>query len=121
MLFAVDVKSNEGEAVLTLRGELGPAQPRFMAALADLGDDLPRVVLDLSELTFIDCANIGIIERVRMLAGLRGTAVVLRSPNADIHRILELTGLSLKVCDDGARPIVVAKPSDVYERPVAAR
>jgi anti-anti-sigma factor len=116
MLFAVDVASLEGETVLTLRGELDLfTQPRFIAALAGLDDGEKRVVLDLSELTFIDCANIAIIHRVRMLAGLRGTEVVLKSPGADVLRIMEMTGLAPNVGDDEARPIVVAQPSRAHD------
>ena len=115
MLFAVEVTSIEGETVLTLRGELDlSTQPRFMAALAGLDDRLTRVVLDLSELTFIDSANIRTIHRVQMLAGLRGTAFVLRSPNPDILRIMELMSLSPRVGDAEGRPIAIAQPSPAY-------
>jgi anti-anti-sigma factor len=116
MLFTVDVASTEGETVLTLRGELDLfTQPRFMAALAGLDDGGPRVVLDLSELTFIDCANIAIIHRVRMLAGLRGTEFVLRSPGADVLRIMEMTGLAPNVRDGEVHPIVVAPPARAHD------
>ena len=119
MLFAVDVASIEGETILTLRGELDLyAQPRFMAALAGIDDGATRVVLDLSELAFIDCANIDIIHRVWMLAGLRGTEVVLRSPSAHVLRVMEITGLLLNVGDDEGRPIVVTQPSAAFERAV---
>lgn len=117
MLFAVDVASIEGETVLTLHGELDLCtQPRFVAALAGLDDDVARVVLDLSDLTFIDCGNIGIIQRAQMLAGLRGTAFVLRSPNPHLFRIMELTGLLPSASDEQLDPIVLPLPSRGYER-----
>jgi anti-anti-sigma factor len=116
MVFAVDVESTERETVLRLRGELDLCtRPRFMAALAGLDDGVARLVLDLSELTFIDCANITIIHRVRTLAGLRSTQVVLRSPNAQIVRIMDLTGLSREAGDDEGRPMIAAHPSRAHE------
>jgi len=116
MLFYVDVSSIEGEMVLTLHGELDLfTQPRFMAALAGVDDRAARVVLDLSDLTFIDCGNIAIIRRAQMLAGLRGTSFVLRSPNPQLVRIMELTGIlpsaSAEQLDSNALP----SPSRAYE------
>ena len=116
MMFAVDVTSIEGETVLTLHGELDLwTQPRFVAALEGLDDRVARVVLDLSDLTFIDCGNIGIIQRARMLAGLRGTAFVLRTPNPQLLRIMELTGLWPSTGDDAVRPTVLPSPSRAHE------
>jgi anti-sigma B factor antagonist len=116
MVFAVDVTSIEGETVLTLHGELDLwTQPRFLAALAGLDDRVARVVLDLSDLTFIDCGSIGIIQRTRMLAGLRGTSLVLRSPNPQLLRIMDLTGLWPSTGDADLRPTVLPSPSRTHE------
>ena len=116
VMFAVDVTSIEGETVLTLQGELDLwTQPRFMAALAGLDDRVARVVLDLSDLTFIDCGNIGVIQQARMLAGLRGTAFVLRSPNPQLLRIMELTGLWPSAGDHAVRPTVLPSSSGAHE------
>lgn len=93
-LFAVDVRTIPGEIVLSLRGELDIAtQPLLARALAEVDGSDARIVLDLSDLTFIDCANIGLIHDARVLAGMRGTFLELRSPRPDIQRVLELTGL----------------------------
>lgn len=118
-MFAVDVTSIEGETVLTLHGELDLwTQPRFASALAGLDDRVSRVVLDLSDLTFIDCANIGIIHRARMLAGVRGIAFVLRSPNPQLLRIMELTGLWPSTGDEAVRPSVLPSPPRTHDHAV---
>lgn len=115
-LFAIDACCYGAETVLTLHGELDLCtQPQFMAALAGIDDGVKRVVLDLSDLTFIDCGNIGIIHRARLLAGLRGTAFLLRCPNPQLFRIMELTGLLPSAGDDAVRPILLPLPSRAYE------
>lgn len=116
-LFAVDVSAIAGETVLTLHGELDMStQHLFAAALAGVEESVARIVLDLSDLTFIDCANIGLIHQSRILAGLRGTHVELRDPNPQLQRIFELTGLSAS--NGGAvRPIVLPLPARAYDRP----
>ena len=117
MLFYVDVSSLEGETVLTLHGELDLfTQPRFMAALAGIDDGASRVVLDLSDLTFIDCGNIAIIRRAQILAGLRGASFVLRAPNPQLFRIMELTGILPNVSAEQLDTNVLPSPSRAYER-----
>jgi anti-anti-sigma factor len=110
-LFAVDVSAIPGETVLTLHGELDlSTQQRFAAALAGVEESVARIVLDLSDLTFIDCGNIRLIYQARILAGLRGTHVELRAPNPQLRRIFELTGLSTSN-GNGVRPIVLPLPA----------
>jgi len=119
-LFAVEVSVIPGETVLTLHGELDMwTQQQFAKALAAVDEGAPRIVLDLSDLTFIDCGNIELIDQVRILAGLRGTHVELRDPNPHLLRIFELTGLA---ASNGSanRPIVLPLPAIAYERPRAA-
>lgn len=119
-LFAVDVRTIPGETVLTLHGELDMStQHHFATALAGVVDEsVSRIVLDLSDLTFIDCANIGLIHQSRILAGLRGTHLELRDPNPHLQRIFELTGLSAP-SGSGVRPIVLPLPARAYDRPHA--
>lgn len=115
-LFTVDVSAIPGETVLTLHGELDiSTQQRFAAALAGVDERVARIVLDLSELTFIDCGNIGLIYQARALAGLRGTHLELRAPNPQLRRILELTGL-ITSNGNGSRPIVLPLPARAYDR-----
>ena len=93
-LFAVDVSYAGAEVVLALRGELDLwTKPQFVAALALAQAREVRVVLDLTELSFIDAGNIGVIHQALKLASMRGTQLVLRAPSKSVLRILELTGL----------------------------
>lgn len=116
-LFAADVRAIPGETVLTLHGELDiSTQQLFASALASVDENVARIVLDLSDLTFIDCGNIGLIYQTRILAGLRGTYLELRDPNPRLLRILELTGLTASN-GNGVRPIVLPLPARAYDRP----
>ena len=93
-LFSVDATTTAGETVLMLHGELDlSTQPLFASAFARIDETVPSIVLDLSDLTFIDCSNIGLIHDARVAAGARGVRLQLRAPRPDLRRILELTGL----------------------------
>jgi anti-anti-sigma factor len=115
-LFAVNVSSVEGETVLKLHGELDiSTQQLFVDALAGVDESVARVVLDLSDLTFIDCANVGVIHQTRIVAGLRGTFLELRSPNPKLLRIMELTGLLPGVSGEQLGPMVLPLLASAYE------
>ena len=119
-LFAVDVRSVEGETVLTLHGELDlSSQLLFASALAGAADEsVARIVLDLSDLTFIDCGSIGLIYQARIRAGLRGIHLELRDPNPNLLRVMKLTGLLPAANGEQISPIVLPLPSRAYERAV---
>lgn len=103
--------------MLTLHGELDiSTQQIFVNALAGVDASVARIVLDLSDLTFIDCGNIGVIHQTRVAAGLRGTFLELRSPNPQLLRVMELTGLMPSANGEQVpRPIVVPLPSRAYD------
>ncbi|MFJ6384100.1 STAS domain-containing protein [Kitasatospora sp. NPDC092039] len=54
-----------------------------------------QVVLDLSEVTFMDCAGLNAVIRARELAERRGRRLVLRGIGHPVARLLKLTGVSL--------------------------
>ena len=116
--FSLRVSRSEREAVLFLRGELDCAtQHQFVAALARVDEGCPRVVLDLADLTFIDCGNIGVIHTARAAAQTRGAEVALRSPNRLVSRVLQLTDLGPAViAADVAEPVESSRWSSVDAR-----
>ncbi|MDL4815277.1 STAS domain-containing protein [Actinomadura opuntiae] len=80
--------------VIALSGELDIAsapslRERLRAALADAG---PRVVIDLSGVTFCDVSGLGLLVGARRRTGPDGT-VVLASPRPTMARLLNVTGL----------------------------
>ena len=122
-LFTVDVTPIPGETVLALHGELDlSTQHLFASALASVDESVARIVLDFSDLTFIDCGNIGLIHQWRIVAGLRGTYLELRDPNPHMLRIFELTGLTPGASNgNGGRPTVLPMPAGAYDGPGSSR
>ncbi|MGI5324041.1 STAS domain-containing protein [Actinomadura nitritigenes] len=80
--------------VIALDGELDIAstpslRERLHAALADAG---PRVVVDLSGVTFCDASGLALLIDARRRIGPGGT-VVLAGPRPQLLRLLRVTGL----------------------------
>lgn len=85
----------EGQALVTVRGELDDASAPELADL--LTNEVcvrgpRRLVLDLSGVSFIDCAGLRAIARARRLLPPE-CPVVLRSPSRAARKLLAATGL----------------------------
>ena len=84
------------EATVTVRGEVDVyTAPRLRESLYQaVADGIPKVVLDLTDMTFIDSTGLGVI--VGTLKRLRegGGDLVLRSPSRSTRKVLEITGLT---------------------------
>ncbi len=90
----IEVTVSAGTATVVLRGELDPAtRPVLARRLGQvLADGPQQLVLDLSGVTFIDCAS------ARLITGAgrhlpTGTRPVIRFPSLVARRVLTLTGL----------------------------
>jgi anti-sigma B factor antagonist len=57
----------------------------------------PWMVADLSRLEFLDCAGARVLVSTRRRAMLLGGALALAAPTAPTTRLLQLTGLSLRL------------------------
>ena len=93
--FEVTVSGQTGVPVLRACGEIDVASaPEFHASLGELiGREVAVVIVDLSEVTFIDSTGLGVLvgaEKEIRGAG-RDLRVVVTRPQ--IRRVLELTGL----------------------------
>jgi anti-sigma B factor antagonist len=84
-----------GVTVVSLRGELDLlGEPALRAFLSDTGRrGRPRCVIDLSALTFIDCACLGALDRYSREIRARGGSVALAGPQGAVLRVLSVTGL----------------------------
>jgi anti-sigma B factor antagonist len=95
----------EGRAVVALAGEIDLfTAPHFDEALVGVIDaGARRVVVDLSEVTFIDSTAVGVvIGGVRRLRAVGG-AIDIVCPSENIRRILELVGLDRVVTIHASR------------------
>lgn len=85
------------ETVLTLSGEVDPGTaPLLQEHLERLAGepDITRVAVDLSQITFLDSSGIRAIIAGSEALRTGSTEVVLRAPNANVRRVLEVTGLT---------------------------
>ncbi|MCI3948918.1 MAG: anti-sigma-factor antagonist [Acidimicrobiales bacterium] len=94
--FGVTVDSAGDTALVRPLGELDLASaPAMGAALARLlRSDHRAVVMDLSRLTFSDCAGLRPVRRAIREARTQGTEIELRGALPAVRRVLELTGLA---------------------------
>ena len=95
--FGVTIDSRHGSALVHPCGELDLATaPTLRAALSRaLGGEHRRLVMDLSRVTFSDCAGLRPVRWALREAGLAGTEVQLRDASPAVQRVLELTGLAV--------------------------
>lgn len=94
-----DVRENlvDGDTcVVSIRGELDLAgAPQLKARLAALGGGAGHraIVLDLSELSYLDSTGLAVLIAFRRRLGA-GQRLALASPSAQVTRLLGLTGLN---------------------------
>jgi len=97
--FGVTIDASDGLALVYPQGELDVASaPTLRTALSRLlGGDHRRLIMDLSRLTFSDCAGLRPV-RWAVSEGTRvGTHVELRAAAPAVRRVLGLTGLGTPV------------------------
>lgn len=87
-------RAESGSIRLVLAGELDLTfRPSFETAVADAQTDSDRVVLDLSALTLIDCANLSVIFSAAERGRRDGSMLILLSPRGQVRRVLDLLGV----------------------------
>ena len=87
--------AREWEPEISLAGEIDYSSTRdvWRAATKAMNRYGPYVVLDLSRVTFIDVAGVGILVQVHEEAARRGGRLTLASVPAPVAKVLRLTGL----------------------------
>ncbi len=91
-VFNVEVTTDEDVPVFLLRGELDVANAEEVrqALTAASGS----VVVDLSELSFIDSSGLTALIHARDDVCARGGRFVMRGANGSVRRVFEITGLT---------------------------
>ncbi len=80
-----------GAQIVTLRGELDSSNaPSLTTALAPItAQQPPRLIFDLTDLSFMDSAGIAVL-----INTAAKTSLSLRNPSPIIRRVLQATGLA---------------------------
>ncbi len=97
--FTITTRNLPGIHVVALHGELDIASADGLAeALVEVAGS--TLVVDLSDLTFIDSTGIGalVLARNRILAHGQGELVLSR-PGGIVRRVLEIVGLSVWIVE----------------------
>ena len=96
--FTVNITFEGDVTVLGLVGEfdLGGLST-FNGALAAVDPSVARVVIDLSELTFVDSTGLGCFARSHNELEARGAKLVLRAPSKAVRRIIDILALGQSV------------------------
>lgn len=99
-----EVTYGPGRVALVVRGDIdvftAPLLGGLVGALVDGGR--LDVMLDLSELAFMDAAGLRVIADASNRLGAVGRTITVRSPTPTIRRMLEFTGLDALVVESSA-------------------
>jgi anti-anti-sigma factor len=98
--FTVTVSAQDGIVTMCLHGELDINSAALLAEhAARAQDSAGQLVLDLTELHFLDCAGARALARAALRPGCPPAS--LRSPRPPVRRVLQLTGLDQQLTLDG--------------------
>ncbi len=91
--FTVRVQQLERTVVLTPSGELDLATEPVLRSVIEGLSAYDALVLDLSELDFVDSTGLGLAIREHLRSSLEGFRLVLVQGAEDVRRVFALTGL----------------------------
>ncbi|WP_441250485.1 STAS domain-containing protein [Kitasatospora sp. McL0602] len=84
----------ERPLVVAVHGSLDLASaPPLRRRLLTAVHGHPHVVVDLSQVSFMDCSGLAALAAARNHAQATGHRLVLRAPSTPVTRIMKLTGL----------------------------
>ena len=97
--FDVHVAQSDSRTVVKPTGELDAySAPQLRKILDEVLDGSVRcVAVDLAATTFIDSTGLGVLVGAARRAKSQGAELVLDSPSHSVHRVLQITGLSLSI------------------------
>jgi anti-sigma B factor antagonist len=89
-------KAGEGTAVVAVAGEIDVyTSPSLQERLVEvLKDETSSIVLDLSQVTFLDSTGLGVLITALKRCRSAGGDLVLVTAQANVLKVLEITGLN---------------------------
>jgi stage II sporulation protein AA (anti-sigma F factor antagonist) len=102
----ISVNAIDGSLVARLEGDLDIATGRDLERMIrSVADECVHVVIDLTDVTFIDCSGVRSLAALGTTVRSSGGELDVRSPSGPVHRILDLTGLTVDdLAGDGRAP-----------------
>lgn len=92
----------ENAAVLKVHGDVDLATaPVLESAIAESWVPPQRLIIDASDLPFMDSTGLGVLVKAAIRARDEGGQVVLAAVGARVHKVLAITGLDehVAICD----------------------
>ena len=94
MLLKIDTQTDGDTLEVTLSGEFDMGSVgKFRDAVEDDSEAWKRVVIDMSDLAFMDSSGLQELVRLDNRARERGLEMIIAKPSVPVVRLLELTGL----------------------------
>lgn len=94
-ILRISRKSDDGDVVLTLEGELdlssAPELSRELDALEAAHAN--RILIDLTDLTFMDSSGLTLVIKANQSAKLKGHRLSFRNASPQVRQLFELTGV----------------------------
>ena len=93
--FTLEYEERDGEARIVLAGELDRlSAERFSRALRDAElSGSKRILLETTELTFMDSSGLALVLQGARRAGGQGRELVVANPTAPVRRLLEIAAM----------------------------
>jgi anti-anti-sigma factor len=94
--FSVELRTQDGVAVLALHGELDQDTAPRLRSLLDQALDAGarRVVVDCADLGFCDSTGLNVLLAARLRAESSGSAIELAALRSAVARMFDITGAS---------------------------
>jgi anti-sigma B factor antagonist len=95
-LLSITRSNDDHGVVLALAGELDVISAPDLAEQLDAlaADACPRVLLELSRLSFVDSAGVSVLVKARHEAEANGRRLILRNPTEQVHQVFSVLGLA---------------------------
>lgn len=113
-------------SLVSLSGELdlssAPPLRELLARMID--DDRPgRIVLDLSDLIYLDSTGLSVFVAAQKRATASGVEFCLANPNPSVGRLFEITALDqfFEIVDSASSAVSAAKDGDTSHEPEGLR
>jgi anti-sigma B factor antagonist len=99
MAFSARIISSGDTPVLRLTGEVGLESEDELESLVltRFGHEGSNLILDLTEITYIDSWTLGLFLRIEQLLSSRGGGLAIACAQPDVQRLFALTGLTVRL------------------------
>jgi anti-sigma B factor antagonist len=108
---SITIQPDHTAVTLAVAGEIDMATVGTLrACLNDLDGSYTRVVIDLTDVTFMDSSGLGLIAGTAQRFGPEGREVIITNPCGHVQRLLEVSGLDhiVRVLDQPSQPDVTS-------------